>query len=136
MSQVQIQALKYLAMNSRDLREEIFKAVAENPALEIVTGTERKSEPRQKEYSSQTSSTGAEAADANQRALEAQTDRGETLQQHLMVQLDLMKISRDEYELCQKLIYNLDENGCYGSSLAPETLLDKSRPAQNKKLLE
>ena len=136
LSQIQIQALKYLAMNSRDLREEIFKAVAENPALEIVTGTERKSEPRQKEYSSQTSSTGAEAADANQRALEAQADRGETLQQHLMAQLDLMKISRDEYELCQKLIYNLDENGCYGSSLAPETLLDKSRPAQNKKLLE
>ena len=47
-----------------------------------------------------------------------------------------MKISRDEYELCQKLIYNLDENGCYGSSLAPETLLDKGRPAQNKKMLE
>ena len=79
LSQIQIQALKYLAMNSRDLREEIFKAVAENPALEIVTGTERKSEPRQKEYSSQTSSTGAEAADANQRAIEAQVARGETL---------------------------------------------------------
>ena len=125
LSQVQIQALKYLAMNSRDLREEIFKAVSENPALEI-TG----------KYSKTTSSAGSEAADANQRALEAQADRGETLQQHLMAQLDLMKISRDEYELCQKLIYNLDENGCYGSSLAPETLLDKSRPTQNKKMLE
>ncbi len=125
LSQVQIQALKYLAMNSRDLREEIFKAVSENPALEI-TG----------KYSKTTSSAGSEAADANQRALEAQADRKETLQQHLMAQLDLMKISRDEYELCQKLIYNLDENGCYGSSLAPETLLDKSRPTQNKKMLE
>ncbi len=136
MSQVQIQALKYLAMNSRDLREEIFKAVEENPALEIVAGSEKKSGQTQKEYSFSSSATGSEAADANQRALEAQADRGETLQQHLMTQLDLMKIPRDEYELCQKLIYNLDENGCYGSRLAPETLLDKSRPAQNKKMLE
>ena len=138
LSQIQIQALKYLAMNTRDLREEIFKAVAENPALEMVTAPEQKTalSRSQKEYSGKTSSAGTEAADANQRALEAQADRGETLQQHLMSQLDLMKISRDEYELCQKLIYNLDENGCYGSMLAPETLLDKARPAQNKKMLE
>ncbi len=138
LSQVQLQALKYLAMNSRDLREEIFKAAAENPALEIVTGSEKKASlsQSQNEYSVKTSSTGADAADANQRALEAQADRGETLQQHLMSQLDLMKISNDEYNLCQKLIYNLDENGCYGSMLAPETLLDKARPAQNKKMLE
>ena len=136
MSQIQIQALKYLAMNSRDLREEIFRAVEENPALEIVAGSEKKSGSLQNEYSSRTSSASSEAADANQRVLEAQADRGETLQQHLMAQLDLMKIPHDEYELCQKLIYNLDENGCYGSSLAPETLLDKSRPAQNKKMLE
>ena len=135
MSQVQIQALKILAMNSRDLREEIYKAVAENPALEIVGSSEKKSELTQKEYSDSTSAAGSEAADANQRVLEAQADRGETLQQHLMAQLDLMKISRDEYDVCQKLIYNLDENGCYGSMLAPETLLDKARPAQNKKML-
>ena len=136
LSQIQIQALKFLAMNSRELREEIFKAVAENPALEIVNNSEKSSAQLQKEYSRQTSAAGSEAADANQRVLEAQADRGETLQQHLMAQLDLMKISRDEYELSQKLIYNLDENGCYGSMLAPETLLDKSRPAQNKKMLE
>ena len=36
LSQVQIQALKFLAMNSRDLRDEIYKAIEENPALEIV----------------------------------------------------------------------------------------------------
>ncbi|MBO4533629.1 MAG: hypothetical protein J5726_08050 [Treponema sp.] len=136
MSQVQIQALKYLTMNSRDLREEIFRAVEENPALEIVAGGEKMSGSQQNEYSSRASAAGSEAADANQRTLEAQADRGETLQQHLMAQLDLMKIPRDEYEVCQKLIYNLDENGCYGSSLAPQTLLDKSRPAQNIKLLE
>ena len=120
MSQVQIQTMKYLAMTNRDLRQEIYKMAAENPAIEIVSDSKKKEE----------------ASNANQLAIEAQADRGESLQQHLMAQLDLMKIPRDQYEVCQKLIYNLDENGCYGSSLAPETLLDKSRPAQNKKLLD
>ena len=133
MSQVQIQAMNYLAMTSRDLRQEIFKAVEENPALEIVSDPKKH---LREEYSTRTSSAGTLASDTNQLALEAQADRGESLQQHLMDQLDLMKISRDEYELSQKLIYNLDENGCYGSMLAPESLLDKSRPAQNKKMLD
>ena len=124
MSQVQIQAMNYLAMSSRDLREEIYKAVEQNPALEIVSNPLK------------TSSAATESSDANQRAIEAIENRGETLQQHLMAQLDLMKIPQDEYDVCQKLIYNLDANGCYGSMLAPETLLDKSRPAQNKKMLE
>ena len=121
LSQVQIQALKFLAMNSRDLRDEIYKAIEENPALEIVF------DPLKVSHSS---------SDANQQALEAQESRGQTLQQHLMEQLNLTKLSTDEYDLCQKLIYNLDANGCYGSMLAPETLLDRSRPQQTKKLLE
>ena len=133
LSQVQIQALKFLAMNSRDLRDEIYKAAEENPAIEIVSDPFKSS---REQYSSRTSSSGALAADTNQQALEAQENRGETLQQHLMEQLNLTKLSTDEYELCQKLIYNLDANGCYGSMLAPETLLDKMRPAQTKKMLD
>ena len=133
MSQVQIQAMNYLAMTSRDLRQEIFKAVEENPALEIVSDPKKS---LRDEYSARTSSAASLASDSNQLALEAQADRGESLQQHLMAQLDLTKISRDEYELCQKLIYYLDANGCYGSMLAPESLLDKVRPAQNKKMLD
>ncbi len=133
LSQVQIQALKYLAMNSRDLREEILKAAEENPAIEIVSDPFKAS---QEKYSSRTSSAGGLASDTNQQALEALENRGQTLQQHLMEQLNLTKLSPDEYEISQKLIYNLDENGCYGSMLAPETLLDKARPLQTKKLLD
>ena len=132
MSQVQIQAVNFLAMNNRDLREEIYKTAAENPALQIDSDPRRSSS--NEKYSS-TSSAGNLASDANQRALEALENRGETLQQHLMSQLNLLQLSQDEYELCQRLIYNLDANGCYGSMLAPETLLDKARPAQNKKML-
>ena len=36
LSQVQITALNYLAMGNEDLREEIYRAVSDNPALEIV----------------------------------------------------------------------------------------------------
>ena len=136
MSQVQIQAVNYLAMNNRYLREEIYKAVQENPALEIVADTKRMHNSQKETWSAKTSSAGTLASDSNQQALEAMEDRGETLQQHLMAQLNLVKLSPDEYELSQKLIYNLDSNGCYGSMLAPETLLDKARPAQNKKMLE
>ena len=135
MSQVQIQAMKFLAMTNRDLREQIYKAVEENPALEIVSDPQKARQSQNEAYSEKSSASASESSDANQRAIEAIENRGETLQQHLMAQLDLMKISHDEYELSQKLIYNLDANGCYGSMLAPETLLDKTRPAQNAKML-
>ena len=36
MSQKQIQAVRFLTLGSRELRDEIYKAVEENPALEIV----------------------------------------------------------------------------------------------------
>ena len=41
MSQRQIQAVNMLAMSSKDLREEIYKAVQENPAIEIVKDVRR-----------------------------------------------------------------------------------------------
>ena len=135
MSQVQIQAVNFLAMSNRDLREQIYKAVEENPALEIVSDPVRAGHSQNETYSGKSSASAKESSDANQRALEAIENRGETLQQHLMAQLNLIQLSQDEYELSQKLIYNLDANGCYGSMLAPETLLDKTRPAQNAKML-
>ena len=135
MSQVQIQAVSFLSMSNRDLREEIYKAVENNPALQIVSEPKHLHNTQNKTYSSKSSAAASESSDANQRALEAIENRGETLQQHLMSQLNLIQLSQDEYELSQKLIYNLDSNGCYGSMLAPETLLDKARPAQNAKML-
>lgn len=133
LSQIQIQALNYLAMKSSDLRDEILKAAEENPAIEIVYDPFKAS---REQYSSQTSSSGTLASDANQQALDAIEARGQTLQEHLKEQLNLTKLSPDEYELSVKLINNLDENGCYGSKYAPETLLDRTRPVQTKKMLE
>jgi len=121
-----------LAMSSRDLREEIYKAASENPALEIVKDPMSSSTDS---YVNRSSGSMA-GSDKLQAALESNGDHKETLQQHLMDQLNLCKISRDEYEVCQKLIYNLDKNGCYGSMLSPQSLLDKTRPVQNLEMLD
>lgn len=130
-SQTQIRALKYLEMGSQDLRDEIFKVISENPAIEIVKDplefrTKTNSQERRK-----TSGDGEKL----QRALENTEDRTETLQAHLMHQLNSMNLSKDEIEVSKKLIYNLDKNGFYGSSISPLTLLDHSHSSQTVGLL-
>lgn len=115
-SQMQIQGMNFLTMNSYDLRDEILKFTAENPFLKIISDT-----------------TGGEKLQA---ALENVQSHEETLQSHLLHQLNSMNLSDDERELSEKLIYNLDENGFYGSMLSPEFLLNRSRPAQNVAMLK
>lgn len=125
MSQHQIMTLNYLAMSNKDLREEILKAVRENPALEIVY------DPIEENYKTPSSIT----ADDFQQTLEQTQDATETLQEHLLKQIEMEHLSQDERSICIALINNLDKNGCYGSMLDPVTLLDKTRPQQNIKML-
>ena len=148
LSQVQIQALKYLSMGNENLREEIYRAVSDNPALEIInepTVEYGSSENRQvhsayvnrlRKLEAYSSYGNSEASDNYQQMLENQEDFGETLQDHLLHQLNSMKISLEEQQLCTKLIYNLDKNGFYGSMLSPESFLPGNNPAKEKALLE
>ena len=128
LSQVQITALNYLAMGNEDLREEIYRAAGENPAIEIVR------EADNNRYSSHYAN--SQASDSYQQILENQEDYGETLQAHLLHQLNSMKISDEENDLCTRLIYNLDKNGFYGSMFSPESFLPRKNPAAEKQLLE
>ncbi len=125
LSQVQITALHYLTMGNEALKNEIYRMAGENPALEIVKGD--------KYYSGYGSTVDS---DKYQQILENQEAYGETLQAHLLHQLNSMKISDEENELCTRLIYNLDKNGFYGSMLSPESFLPKKNPAAEKLLLE
>ena len=127
LSQVQINALNFLAMGNEALRDEIYRAVSENPALEIVKEPTGEGLPRQG---------GKVDSDTYQRILENQEDYGETLQAHLLHQLNAMKISAEETELCTRLIYNLDKNGFYGSMISPETFLPRKNLTAEKALLE
>ena len=141
MSQRQIQAVTYLSMSAKDLREEILKAVSENPAIELVNDPIAASFDNS-DYSDYSQAKRnvkkgtSEDSDAFMRALENNEDRAETLQEHLMQQLNLTRLSSDEYDLCKSLIYNLDNNGCYGSMQDPESLLDRTRPTQTKQMLK
>lgn len=125
----QIQALSFLSMTNTELNEAIHKAVSENPALEIVR------EPTGNSYSDYVRSSGSFDSDKNQAAIENHESHRESLQAHLMHQLNIMNVSEAEYNLCHRLIYNLDKNGFYGSMLDPETFLSKKDDA-GKKLLE
>ncbi len=134
LSQVQITALNYLAMGNEALKDEIYRAVSDNPALEIVREPVISDYRRTDSYSSNYGST--QTSDQYQALLENQEDYGETLQAHLLHQLNAMKISDEEHSLCTKLIYNLDKNGFYGSMLSPESFLPKKNPVAEKLLLE
>lgn len=118
LSQRQIFAMKILSMNNRELRDEILKTVKSNPALEIVKDFSLdKNKLLNKdfnfsEYKTVNVSAGKnELSDSYNAMLESSVDSTKSLQEHLMFQLNIMKISEVEYELCNHLIYNLNSEG-------------------------
>lgn len=117
LSQYQIQALNFLSMTSEDLRDEILKMEREG-LIDIVFDPFINS--------------GDTKSNVDFSLIEnTATSSGETLQKHLIDQLKLQNISEDQYDLCYKLIFNLDKDGFYGSKMRPETLIDINRPGQN-----
>ena len=134
LSQVQITALNYLSMSNETLRNEIYRAVSDNPALEIVKEPVIVSFGGRDSYS--TFYRKSEAADKFQQIIENQESYGESLQTHLLHQLNSMNLSKDETLLCRRLIYNLDKNGFYGSMISPETFLPKKNHIAEHELLD
>ena len=138
LSQVQITALNYLAMENGALRDEIYRAVNNNPALEIVREPRAnlRSETSFDDFHESYSFGNSRASDNFQQLLENQENYGETLQEHLLHQLNSMNLSDEETKLCKSLIYNLDKNGFYGSMLSPETFLPHKNSSGERELLE
>ncbi|MCR5724829.1 MAG: RNA polymerase sigma-54 factor [Treponema sp.] len=143
LSQQQIMSLKLLAMSSLDLRESIYSEAERNPALEITEDRLMQGATTVREHSSAfsdngrysaVSAAGEAASDAFQAALENSEDYRESLQDHLLHQYNAINHSYDEQELGTALIYNLDASGFH--ILAPLSLLNKKRPAQNEALLK
>ena len=146
MSQTQIMSLKVLAMSGPDLRNEIYSYAAKNPALEIKsdsleTGVKssRAEVANSSRFSDNThyglsSVSGNAASDNFQAALESNADEREPLSDHLMHQLNSMKLSEEEKALCSRLIYNLDEKGFH--ILAPVSFLNPENPVHTEELLD
>lgn len=115
----QIIAMKMLSMNNFELRKEIINSVKENPALEIVdvspTELNTKSainESYIQDYKiTSVSSKNDELSNIHQSLMESVSDFRESLQEHLMSQLNIMNITNIEYEICKILIYNLNSEG-------------------------
>lgn len=139
LSQQQLMAMNLIAMGSLELREEILKKAEENPALEVKDDNffeklaKRNSPPLQNVHTGKASRAGVEASEKYQNMLESTPDETETLQEHLIHQLNMTNLPQNEQRLCRKLIENLDENGFH--ILAPVTLLETEK-GDNENLLK
>lgn len=142
-----LQSIQLMALPIVDLKEKINEELESNPALELIsdpsqlsfdeinsTGTkeydlfENSSDPG---YSA---SYDEEAAESKQKFLEGAVSQAESLAEHLLWQLRLQPISKDAFEIGERLIMNLDENGFH--ILPPEELLEEGDLEQGKQLME
>jgi RNA polymerase sigma-54 factor len=128
------QSIKLMELPIMDLREKIEEELERNPALEVledrstVSLDEAVSSPRKEEdvYFETTSDPGMvrqggeEAADAHRRFIEGVLSRPETLQQHLLWQLQLESADDELRDIAEILIQNLDDDGFHKEP--PETL--------------
>jgi RNA polymerase sigma-54 factor len=133
------QSLKLMELPLVDLREKIEEELEKNPALEVVddrsTVSLNEDEPQQREIEEyfETSSdsgfiysgsAGAAASEEHRRFIEGALTRPETLQQHLLWQLQLEPIDDELRSIAAILIQNLDDDGFHKEP--PETLFKES----------
>ncbi|MDR3172715.1 MAG: RNA polymerase factor sigma-54 [Treponema sp.] len=134
-----IQAVKLMELPLLDLRGRIQEELEQNPALELVedkslVSLEGAVKPvKEEEEYFETSSDpgfshrrGMEASDERQRFIEGVLTRSETLQEHLLWQLQLEPIDQELFQICQTLIQNLDSDGFHKEPV--ETLFKEPSP--------
>lgn len=124
----QMQGLKLLAKSLPELREEIVAEMARNPAIEDVerpletslSEVERQQGVEAPDYPEDDFTPGQnydeEAAERRQSFFDNQV-KTETLQEHLLSQLPVSDIPREDWPLAEVLIGDLDEKGYYKGSL-------------------
>ena len=141
-----IQSIKLMELPIMDLRQRIEQELESNPALEIIednstvpldeTDTEHKEEYEYFETTSDPGRLGGEqAAEEHRRFIEGVLSRPETLQEHLLRQLQLEPIDEELRLIAQTLIQNLDDDGFHKEK--PETLFveKQNRLAEAMKLV-
>jgi RNA polymerase sigma-54 factor len=122
-----------------DLRGRIQEELEQNPALELVedrslVSLEGAVKPvrEEEEYFEASSDPGfsarrgIEASDERQRFIEGVLTRPETLQEHLLWQLQLEPIEGELYRICETLIQNLDSDGFHKEPV--KTLFKEALP--------
>ena len=131
------QSLKLMELPLVDLREKIEEELERNPALEVIkdnstvslddSGPARREFEKYFENSSDSgfvSRAGSAASDEHRRFIEGALSRPETLQQHLLWQLQLEPSDSELRAIATVLIQNLDDDGFHKEP--PELLFEKS----------
>jgi RNA polymerase sigma-54 factor len=114
------QSIKLMELPVADLREKIEEELEKNPALEII---EDKSTVRFDDYKRKIS---ARTSEEHRRFIEGSLTRPETLQEHLLWQLQLAVIDEELKTIAETLIQNLDDDGFHIEK--PESLFQGSLP--------
>jgi len=135
------QSIKMMELPIMDLREKIQEELEKNPALEVLEDhstvsldeatTPHKEEDEYFETSSDSgfvTSGGEAAAEEQRRFIEGVLSHSETLQEHLLWQLQLEPVDRNIHRLCELLIQNLNEDGFHKE---PVELLLKNEEAES-----
>jgi RNA polymerase sigma-54 factor len=134
-----IQSIKLMAMPLQELKEQIQEEIEANPALEIVSdastvslesfpeGESKESEdssPFENSSDSGFASHSGSDDDSKRMFIEGAIARAETLQEHLLWQLRVQRISEGRRAIGEMLIQNLDDDGFHKEdpySLTPKT---------------
>jgi len=131
------QSIKLMELPVVDLRERIEQELEQNPALEILedksvitldeTDANSKEEDEYFESTSDPGRQGSEqAADEHRKFIEGALTRPETLQEHLLWQLQLEPVDDELRVIAGTLIQNLDDDGFHKEK--PETLFKSIPP--------
>ncbi|MDR2729500.1 MAG: RNA polymerase factor sigma-54 [Treponema sp.] len=131
-----IQSLRLMELPIMDLRERIQQELEENPALEVIEDNStvplEDAEADKKEefdYFESTSDPGHRSnSDEHQKFIEGVLTRPETLQQHLLWQLQLEPVDDELRAIAEMLIQNLNDDGFHKEK--PELLFGVNIPAR------
>jgi RNA polymerase sigma-54 factor len=136
-----LQSIKLMELPAVELRERITQELERNPALEIVEDKstvtlDDDEETHQKEvyeYFETTSDPGrrgAQASEEHNRFIEGVLTRPETLQEHLLRQLQLEPVDEELRKIAETLIQNLNDDGFHKEK--PETLFAQPQQRLNE----
>ena len=141
------QSIKIMELPIVELREKIEEELEKNPALEILEDRSTISldaatnPPKEEDDYFESSSDsgfvtkgGEAAADERQRFLEGVLTHSETLQEHLLWQLQLEPVDGDLRRICELLIQNLDLDGFHKEPV--DVLLKNENPENIQKALK
>ena len=136
-----LQSVNFLMMNHLELTSNLYEAVQNNPALEILRDVQldigivrQQKKKRNLEDAPLYKKNPPDAATNFQQFLESQADNTQGIQQHLWEQFKLTTTNATKLALAERLISTLDFRGF--TQVAPISLLDENNPLETPALLK